>query len=191
MNTKVEFDSVKKVLFGNQVQSSVMNDAIATIVLNYIKATRNIAVSNCDEAVTVLSDIITELINRSSYKVDDEYFLRLVLGNTGYNNVISGDPVVLNVNRMSPESPKHTFRVSLFGVDADDREVSIDTILKDEVMVELDSDADSEETNPYVRIANGICEEVAPYVPDALKQNVSDKYIRALITAKHLYKRRD
>lgn len=117
MYKSTEFQYMKKTLFGNQVQSSVLNDSIVTIVLSYVKAKRPDDITSVEDAVAAVTDVLSNTTSKKDILLEDEYFIRLVAGCQSFYNSRSGDPTLIDVKQPHQDSPKRVFRVVLFGMD--------------------------------------------------------------------------
>lgn len=177
-----EFENLKKVLFGNQVQASIINDAVVGIVYRYIYENHLPGVNLDTEdaaVVTVCSALSSLMLDATKLSYDDEIFIRLVAGDSSYNNVMSGEPAISEATQPNPESPKRLFRIHIIGVDSVSEET--ETTLPKVHLSEISGDSDTASLRSK---AEQIYKMIEPVIPDTIKQNVPDKYAQALLVAK-------
>ncbi len=185
MYTPNELENLKKVLFGNQLQASVINDAVVSVVSQYLADhSENVNLDTEGSTAVSLCDVLNLLLAEGGTLTrDDETFIRLVAGDTSYYNIMSGEPSICDVTQPNPESPKRFIRVHLIGADNQEAEsmpasptkLRLEDVLPASKDVSLTAQADM------------LYEQIAPIIPETIRSEVTDKYAQALLVAKAYY----
>ncbi len=181
-----DLENLKKVLFGNQLQANVTNDAVVDIVYRYLthNATVIVNLDTEDTAAVTLCDELNTLMQSAAQPTgEDELFVKLVAGITSYNNLVSGEPAICEVSQPNLESPKRLFRIHLVGTDdveEQDRDYSARNVSVTDVTQGVDMSS-------LEAKAEEIYKKIEPLIPETVKENVKDKYAQALIAAQAYY----
>lgn len=119
-------DVVKHVLFGNQRQSNVTNEAVVKLVA------REIVLYNPDchlkyptTTALAIKGLLEEWVSTQygATRDLDEVFVMLVAGEESLAALRADGPKVVSVTQPSPDSPKYNFRIQMLG-DAPDVDMS-------------------------------------------------------------------
>lgn len=95
----MRYESVKKVLFGNQKQANVQNEVVVNIIgdaLRIPEGASESGVHNC-------------IINYLNSMQKDDTVVRLLVGEPSFKVISSGQPYEIKSDRPNDESPKRIF----------------------------------------------------------------------------------
>lgn len=178
-----EYNALKHVLFGNQKQANVINDAVVGIVGEKLKGL-NYSWDSEDAIINVIKDMLNNAINAPG--AADEELVKLVAGDMSCNNLHADDVMVLTVDQPNPESPKHNFRIMIFG--------SSEQILQPDTNETIGIHMVPATTEPvatdddYPARVREIKSKLLPLVPTAVKNALSDETEQCLCIAEYYYK---
>lgn len=189
--TEQQVTNVKKVIFGNQKQANVTNEAVVKIIARGIAEEYSTDVLNSEESfVDACKNYLQSCIDNPAS--GDDTLVMLLAGEVSLANVKAEGPRVVHVNQPNPESPKFTFRVGILGEDVDvdmsteSGESSVsDSKESGRVGVECPYDKDDD----YPTRARKIKDAILPLCPAAVKTEIpNDEYAQALCFAEYYYK---
>lgn len=181
---------VKKLLFGNQKQANVINDAVATIVCRtfYNLPPEDRAGNDLNEQMyAAIQATVSFITSGEKVSPDGRTFIMLTCGADALALLSSGTPYIVNMWQPSIESPKWNFRIAPLGVNEQVEEESHDEsapvgkplVGPDEVYSDNDSLAQRVE-----KIKNAI----VPMAPQsAMAELGNDEYKVALCYAEYFY----
>lgn len=195
--TQEQFDNVKHVLFGNQKQANVINEAVVKIVARgLLEISSSTACDSEDAVVTTLTNYFQTLIDNN--QMGNETLVLLTAGEQSLENLRNVGPKVVNVEQPNPESPKFNFRVYMLGEVPDiDRTVTTTTEQPEIKPLRETGNAPyvySEDnplydpTDDFPTRVKKITDAILPLVPDAVKRELSDPTAQALCCAEYFYR---
>lgn len=132
--TKEQCLNVKHVLFGNQKQANITNEAVVKLVARGILNAKPDCTLGTESEVSLAIQGILEGWVQQNYKAEDpmdEVFIMLVAGEVSLANLKEDAPKYVNVYQPNPESPKYNFRVCKLG--EEDPEIDMSATLGDGV----------------------------------------------------------
>lgn len=177
--------NVKAVLFGNQKQANVINDAVVAIVTQFLDG-NGVDMSTQN---TTAEGIYTTLKECAEYGLskENEVFVQLVAGRNSYNVLKEGSPYIVSQNQPNADSPKYNFRIQIVGEEAPDDEVeSGDKEMYTGMKFEKPAASLDEVINPDDTIAEQVRklkDAILPMCPEGVKSEVENEYAQALYCA--------
>lgn len=182
--TVEEYDALKHVLFGNQKQANVINDAVVGIVGGKLKELGN-SWDTEDAAIEVIKNILNDAINAPS--TVDEDLVKLIAGEMSCNNLHADDVMVLTVEQPNPESPKHNFRIIIFGSEEQIRQPDTTETAGIHMVPDVPTSSEPKDDD-YVARVKEIKDKLLPLVPTAIKKVLIDETEQCLCIAEYYYK---
>ena len=179
--------NVKAVLFGNQKQANVINEAVVQIVAEYLDA-ESCSMEDEESVVHQIYDVL-QLYTKNGVDRDDYTFVLLVTGPKSLQVLQDGVPYVITYDQPSIESPKHNFRITALG---EEPEVEVSSSLPSVHATQFDKPAASPEEviDPQDTIAEQtrkLKDAILPMVPESYKAEITDEYAQALSVAKDYF----
>lgn len=186
--TEEQVLNVKHVLFGNQKQANVTNEAVVKIVARGISEVKGANSLNSESSfVEACRDYLQMVIEAKTTGTDT--LIMLLAGEKSLANLNDIGPKQVYVNQPNPESPKHVFRILMLG-----QEAEVDMSAEDNV-IPVSSGASVSTSCPYERDddiptkARKIKDAILPLVPDIVKKELAgNEYAQALYEAEYYYK---
>lgn len=180
-----ELANVKAVLFGNQKQANVINDAVVSIVAQYLDSVGQ-DMQTEELVITGIQDNL-RLIAERGVRKEEEVFVQLVAGHKSYCILKEGSPCVVSVNQPNTESPKHNFRILVLGEeDVEEGVESKDMDFEAGKHFEKPAAAPDEVFDPDDSIAEQtrkLKDAIIPMCPPSVKEELADEYAQALYCA--------
>lgn len=118
MLTPEQCNNVKHVIFGNQKQANVTNEAVVKLIAREIvKEEPSCQMSTEVDVMTAIQHILERWIQNGydAVETDEETFVALVAGEVSLSILRSDGPKYVNVSQPSPDSPKYNFRIYRLG----------------------------------------------------------------------------
>ncbi len=187
MNT-VEFDSLKRVLFGKQKQANAINDAVVTIVGDILKERAGCSWQCEDDVVTLIVNELNDAIANAD--TADRLFVQLVAGVDSYTNLTLDDVLMLVAEQPNPESPKYIFRIKVFGdVDVAENAAEMEDADNSVHTTSVQHSSGIQETpDSCVARVNKVKRELLAVVPSGLERYLPDESDRCLYVAETYYR---
>lgn len=186
----MEAENIKKVLFGNQRQADVINDAVVNFIGNFIVDNNVGSIANEGAVIDTISEYLSRCIDRP--EIANELVIRFITGDMGYANLKSGAPLSLSVEKPNPESPKVLFRIVVFGNAPGTSTKTSTPTFTGEVVGESTASTTVnkkvEGTETFAERAERIKNEILSIVPCEVRREVTDEYAQALCCAEFYYK---
>lgn len=189
--TEQQVTNVKKVIFGNQKQANVTNEAVVKIIARGISEKHSADVLDSEESfVDACKNYLQSCIDNPTY--GDDTLIMLLAGEVSLANIKADGPRVVHVNQPNPESPKFTFRVGMLGEDVG---IDMDANSGDNVVSEVKQsrkvniDCPYDKDDDYLTRARKIKDAILPLCPASVKTEIpNDEYAQALCFAEYYYK---
>ena len=185
-----QVDNVKHVLFGNQRQSDVINEAVVKIVARGLLEVGSVSsLDSEDNVVMTIRDYLQNLVDNNQF--GNETLVMLVSGEQSLANLKSVGPKVVTYDQPNPDSPKYAFRVIMLGQSENiDMSAMVSAYRQATNVVKADSNDDCpyEQDDDFPTRARKIKDAILPLVPNAVKSEIQDEYAQALCCAEYYYK---
>lgn len=189
--TEEQVTNVKRVIFGNQKQANVTNEAVVKIIASGIASVKHSSVLNSEiEFVDACEEYLNDCVKG---RTPDDTLVMLLAGEQSLANVKADGPRVVKVSQPNPESPKYIFRVCMLGEDADvdmsATEGEIETSSISLSSSKVSTDCPYERDDDLATRARKIKDAILPLCPDTVKKEIpNDEYAQALCYAEYYYK---
>lgn len=180
---------MKKLLFGNQKQANVINDAVVTFADAFFRDTLDPKYDTDEfEMYQKMYQLLKEVTDFGpKHTRDADLFVMFVCGVESYNIWLSKLPFVLTAEKPSTESPKYNFRISYLGQEAQVEPEEVES-LKPAAKPAVGPDEVYSDDDTYTERARKIKEAIIPMVPDAVREELKDnEYAQALCCAEYYY----
>lgn len=174
-------DNIKQIIFGQQKQANVINDAVVKIIARELadKAGKD-DLFTIDDVEFAIMEYLKGAVGGNAY---DDTAMMLIVGEQSLANLKSDELVTVTAETASDTSTKVNFRIRpLSGADAD---VDSTGVRGDAQAKSYDKSAATamRERDPNATFQNTVDDlrdKLLPMVPDAVKAEVSDPYAQAL-----------
>ena len=182
---------VKKVLFGNQKQANVTNEAVVKIVARGIAEVKTVSVLDSEESfATACKEYLQGCIDKTVPV--NETLVMLLAGEASLANINSDGPRVVSVDQPNPESPKVLFRVHMLGeeatVDMSAESGEVNTAYAP-VTTHVSTECAYDRDDDLATRARKIKDAILPLCPAAVVAEIPDnEYAQALCYAEYYYR---
>ena len=196
-------ENVKGVIFGQQKQAGVQNDAVVKLIARELSEKMGVSeISSIDEAHAHIMAYLNGAVNKAvNYNGD---VLMLIAGEQSLSNLESGELVTVTESEASESSTKHYYRILLDGQEPDiDNTGSLGSVpsmdFKSEEMPsnhipERERGEGFKRLDPNASFATQaaqLLDAIRPLVPDAVKSEIpNNEYAQALVCAEQYFKYR-
>lgn len=179
-------DNIKQLIFGQQKQANVINDAVVKIIA------RELAEKEGKDDFFTIDDVefaITEYLKGAvAGNAYDETAMMLIVGEQSLANLKSGDLVSVSAETASETSTKVNFRIR--PLSGEDEAVDVSGVRGNTGTVDKPHAVTLSELPPNATFqteVDALRDKLLPLVPDAVKAEVADPYAQALFAAKSYY----
>jgi len=177
--------NVKAILFGNQKQANVINDAVVAIVAQFLDGK---GADMSTQNVTAESIYMTlKECAETGLSKENETFIQLVAGRKSYAVLKEGVPFIVSQNQPNVDSPKYNFRILEVGTeDVEDEVENGEKEMYAGMRFERPAASPDEVINPDDTIAEQtrkLKDAILPMCPEAVKTEIPDEYAQALYCA--------
>lgn len=174
-------DNIKQIIFGQQKQANVINDAVVKIIARELadKAGKD-DLFTIDDVEFAIMEYLKGAVGGNTY---DDTAMMLIVGEQSLANLRSDELVTVTAETASDTSTKVNFRIRpLSGAEAD---VDSTGVRGDAQATSYNKPAATtmQERDPNATFQNTVDDlrdKLLPMVPDAVKAEVSDPYAQAL-----------
>lgn len=190
--TENQVQNVKHVLFGNQKQANVINEAVVKLVARGLCEVSTSSACDSEESVIkAITEYFQTLVDNQTQ--GNPTLIMLMGGEQSLANLREVGPKVVIAEQPNPESPKYIFRIRMLGVDDGDVDMSAEssetTGSEFPAMNTPEVECPYEPTDDFPTRARKIKDAILPLIPDGVKMEIpNDEYAQALCCAEYYYK---
>ena len=196
--SEIQLNILKEVLFGNQKQASVQNDAVVKIIASamhkeYGEHFFDSSTTICEGITEFLQDKIDNGLQPSAKVVT-----MLIAGEDSVLTCSKPGPKVVLDEQPNPDSPKHFFRISMLddaptdpagGINVDDFDKKMNPPQGFEEKPQgVDTSINGEKNLTYSDIVDNLVKEYAPLAPASAAAELQDSVKIALFAMSKLLK---
>ncbi len=190
--TPERLDNVKHVLFGNQKQANVINDAVAQIVAEGVAELTDVgSLDSEDFFIGAVYDLLTNVVNGTARM--PEKLMALICGYESVKFYNESGPKIVTKDIPNPESPKVLFRIYPLG--ANDASTENKKVVAGESGTEITHTV--KEMPPEVKVTRDenayehvqvLISKLAPLCPSAPARELGgDKILCALYASEYYF----
>ena len=185
--SKEQLDNVKHVLFGNQKQANVINDAVVGIVAEGLLEITHSA------ALDTESNVVEAIKGYLQAKIDggpgSDTLVKLVAGEQSFANLSAVGPKTVYAEPISPESPKYNFRIVMLGdqpgIDHEAEARAEQPVLNTSIPYEPGFVPDDVS---YTAQADYLKNAILPLLPPLIMQELQDEWKAALVGSQYYFR---
>lgn len=185
-------DNIKALLFGQQKQASVINDAVVKMVARELSSVLGVSDTvDVDDAHAKIMSYLFACVNSSAPYTDD--VLMLIVGEQGLANLKSGEEVTVTEDDASETSTKKYYRIEVKGQNAAvDNSGDLGYKVKQQNALPNGGVANyggRDRNADFWTQAQQLRGAIQPLVPDAVKQEIPDNvFAQCLVCAEQYFK---
>ncbi len=182
--------NIKALLFGQQKQASVINDAVVKLVARELSSTFGIDDTlDIDDAHAKIMSYLFACVNGGVTYTDDT--LMLIVGEVGLANLKSGEDVVVSESDASETSTKKYYRINVKGADAavdNTGELGTGSLRGGSTAPEAVTPTNVDRNADFWTQAQQLKAAIQPLVSDAVKAEIpNDEFAQCLVCAEQYF----